>query len=210
MQKYLVAVLFVIWVAIAVNAVLFAPTDASLGYWASVIWLLFLVFGNWYISAALFSAGRNPKIDGSTGTDAILPSGSVAFLVYSLFSAGSVLAYHVAILSPRLHLGIQIVALAVVAVVILIQLVAAKGASAGKIAGYSKRDLLQIARAIRLGVDKEHITAVDQFIEFVEYRMAHPAKLNQEKLKKAIVHLQDPELPPYERIKEAEQLLRSS
>ena len=207
MRKYFFVILIILCALISVNAVLFAPNEASYSYWFSVAWLFFLVFCNWYTSAALFSSPQRTTVTGITGSDAILPGAGIAIFLYSVLSASLIFFFHVGILSLRIHLAIQVTALGATALVVLFQLIAAKSASWGNDSAHSKQEILALARSIRMRVDPEELAHIDKFIEFVEYRMPHPAKLNQAHLKKAVEYLCNVDLSPSERTRLAQECL---
>jgi hypothetical protein len=209
MARILFAILAVLCVAALALSILFSPSDTSWSYWLTIGWLLILIIGNWFTSAALFSESRKHENTGAASFSGILPGAGIVIFVYSILSAAGVLFFNLGFISPRFHLGAQILILATAAIVTLSMMLAARAAGDGNAPSVSRRELLHSARRIRIAVSAEERTEVDRFIEFIEYQMAHPASLDQEKLKSSFRFLQDKRLEHMERIRRADDILRS-
>jgi len=191
MTRLLFGVLITAWVAVAAIGFLIRPEDSNEKYWFAVAWCEVLVGLNWFASASIFSGSNTTRKTGAGSIMGALPGINVAIFIYTIISFSALVAFYNNGISPFAHLIWQITSGAVTSILVLLMLVATKGAIAGSETQVSKADLLEECRRIeRAGAVDEVAEAVIDIKNFVSHRMRHPAKLDQKKLSSLYQSLQ--------------------
>ena len=179
MSRLMNFVLALILAGIAALGILFAPGWDPVMFWGSIVWVMLLVFINWLTSAIVLGGG-SPRFDGAPGNPiGSLPGISLVAFVYSIASVAVLMLYHGNLIHSRTHLAIQIVLFVISAVLVLLALVAAKGAATGGNSPVTQTQLIDgLRRLQRMTEDSVVRGLIQDQINYVSYRLPHPSKLN--------------------------------
>lgn len=194
MNALLLSILGIAELCVIGIAFLIKPDDAGSTYWQSVAWICILVAANWFTSATLFSgAARDGSKSGTGSLIGALPGISVLLPIYSLFSVGLLLTSSLLeVISWQLQFAIQLGALGLVASISIIMLIAAKGAQQDSFSKVSKTEILNQIRRIQRTSSLENIASLaSDTSTYVNSKMPHPAKLDQDQLTEALSALKN-------------------
>tara|TARA_A200000113_G_scaffold224385_1_gene242149 strand:+ start:989 stop:1627 length:639 start_codon:yes stop_codon:yes gene_type:complete len=190
MNKLLLSILIVLISAIVIVALLLQPANSTSSYWLSTFWIIILVSANWFASAAIFvgaerdSSGTPGSIMGS------LPAVNILIFFFSIISISLLVAYNSSLLSSTFHLVLQIVSFTAFAIIILLTLIAAKGAGYGTESAHSKKNLLEICRDIDKKKNNEVLSDdLRLTINHISFKMRHPSKIDQDNLEEIVTNL---------------------
>jgi len=179
MSRLMNVTLAVILAGIVALGILFASGRDPVMFWASIAWVMLLVFINWLTHAIILGGGSN-SFDGAPGNPiGSLPGISLVAFVYSIASVVVLMCYHGTLIHSRTHLAIQIVLLVIAAVLVLLALVAAKGAAYGANSPVTQAQLVDgLRRLQRMTEDSVVHGLIQDQINYVSYKLPHPSKLN--------------------------------
>lgn len=184
-------ILLIIILAVISIAVLFAPSEAGIVYWGSVSWVLFLILANWAAAAFSFSDRARSRSGAPGDVMGAVPGIQAVLLFHFISSVALLWFYNIGWLSNDIHVGLQIAFLAIAAVIVLLAIVAAKGAAAGSESAVSQAIILDaLNRLQRMSSDSEFRNRVQAEINFVAYKLPHPSKLDSEALLRAVAAIE--------------------
>lgn len=191
MNRLLFGVLVVILVGVIAVASLFSHYFDPVKYWGSIIWIMALVVANW-LTHALVLSGKGDGADGAPGNPlGALPGIGVVVFCHSILSMILLAAYLIGMVGMRFHLAGQISAAVVAAVIVLLALVAAKGAAHGAESVVSQTQLINgLKRLQRLVERPDEKRAIQQEINYVQFQMPHTSKLDSSLLVQVLGILQ--------------------
>jgi hypothetical protein len=165
---------------VAVSALLFPSMLSDLGFWLNVSWILFLAFLNWAASTFLFlkvsDAGKNPLFG-------VLPGLNIVVFLYSVVSAGLLSAniYNQNfLLLANWHLVVQIIIGLICFSIVILMLIASKGAEIplGPEGIENKELLLRRMARLKNELDEEFEPDISSLIEQLKFSVPHITKLN--------------------------------
>ena len=179
MSRLMNFTLAIILAGIVALGILFAPGWDPVMFWGSIAWVMLLVFINW-LTSAIVLGGSSTRFDGAPGNPVgSLPGISLVAFVYSIASVVVLMCYHGNLIQSRTHLAFQIVFLVISAVLVLLALVAAKGAAYGANSPVTQAQLVDgLQRMQRMTEDSVVHGLIQDQINYVRYRLPHPSKLN--------------------------------
>ena len=182
MRWLTIILLLIVESAIILVAVLARPERiGDLDFWLIVAWLLFLVFLNWAVSTYIFRKIGDTAKSTQFG---ILPSLNILVFLYSVASV-SFLTYswnstNFGVL-PNGHMIAQVIAAAVTAVVVVLMLIAAKGAAIEIPDGEKpKEELAEKVKVLisTLPADKPELESeLVKLRDCIQYSMPHTARI---------------------------------
>lgn len=163
---------------------IFAPNESSTGFWLAVGWIEFLWVANWYTSTLIF--GGETKIKSGAGNlFGVMPSISIAVLIYSIVSAIAVFLYQTDIIGFTFHALIQLLAFSVAGFISILSLLALKGATSGTETSVSQKELIDVLGRLKrvVGNDQDGLLILEEMHNYVLYNLPSPKSSNQELLK---------------------------
>ena len=159
---------------------------SDINFWFMVMWINILISLNIYIAYPLytgFKAKHSNRIIGALPGIGItlfiysIVSGFLAFFHYFTSGSGPSFFYNY-------HLTIQVIIFAAAAVPSLFMVLAGQGAESGARGLPTREDLIkQLNNFISINSEKydgELKSSLDELIEYVSYKMPHPAALNRD------------------------------
>jgi len=179
MTQLMIFLLAVILAGIVAIGALFASGWDPVMFWGSIAWVIVLVVINW-MAHAIIVGGGSVRRDGAPGNKiGSLPGIGVVTFGYAIASIGVLTFHRVDVIDGQMHLAIQIALLVVAAVLVLLALVAAKGAAHGSESPVSQTQLAKgLRRLQQMTEDPAMRSHIQDQINYVSYRMPHPSKLN--------------------------------
>lgn len=182
MTILLVSALLICEVAIVAIAAILQPENAGWSYWGPTIWICLLLGLNWFISGSIFNVSDKQKMKSETGSvHGAIPGIGIVVLGYSLCSIALLLATSIfGLLNWKVQFTVQIAGLALTGTIVIVMLIAVKGAQYGSEGLVSKRELLELLRRVKRGSEDPAILAkLEECINYVSFKMPHPSKLDQ-------------------------------
>jgi len=195
MTRLMILALAVILAGIVTIGALFAPEQNPTNFWGSIAWVIVLVFINWLPSVILVG-NSSARRDGAPGNPlGSLPGIGVIAFIYAIASVVVLMFHQVDLIGGRTHLAIQIVLFIIAAVLVLLALVAAKGAAYGSETSVSQSQLVEgLRRLQRMTEDPSIHVHIKEQINYVSYQLPHPSKLEGQALLRALkaIEITDP------------------
>ena len=187
----MVRTVFLIWAVLVVSWTLAIVSINSsnindINFWFMVMWINVLITMNIFIAYPLyngFEARHSNRIIGA------LPAIGITLFVYSLVSGFLAFSHYFLSGSDpsffyNYHLTIQVILFALAAVPSLFMVLAGQGAESGVRGLPTREDLLkQLNNYISINSEKydgELKSSLDELIEYVSYKMPHPAAVDKE------------------------------
>jgi hypothetical protein len=183
MRWLTIALLLIVEISIIIVSILIRPDRiGELDFWLIVIWLLFLVFLNWFVSAYTFGKAGDANKSTQFG---ILPSLNILVFVYSVASVSFLIfSWNITDFGilPNWHMITQVIAAAVTAFVGILMLIAAKGAEIGTPDGLKpKEDFVKKINILSSSLPKgnsELESELKKLCDYIQYSMPHIARIN--------------------------------
>ena len=170
----------------------FAPEDTSVSYWLGVLWLEILLLVNWYTSTVIFGGAEGQKSNAGNLLG-VMPAISISVFVYSLVSGSSLVIYHLGTIGAGLHALIQLLSFGIVAVIVVLAVLAYRGAIAGTLVAVTQKELVEELNRLKRGAHANEgaVNLLDEMYNYCLYSLPAPASANQELLKSVWQDLQD-------------------
>jgi len=161
-----------------------APDNASASYWFGVLWIEALLVANWYTSTIIFGGKEGPKSNAGNLLG-VMPAISISVFVYSLVSGSVLVIYHLEIIGFGLHALIQLFSFGIVALIVILAVLAYRGAIAGTLVAVTQKELVEELNRLKRGAHENEgtVNLINEMYNYSLYSLPAPASSNKQLLK---------------------------